>query len=389
MIAGEYPPLQGGLGDYTRQLARALIQRGWRVEVITSAQAGPVQWGEAGEPLVHPGVERWDFSCWRILGCELGRRHPRIVHLQYQTAAYGLHPAINLFPWWWRRGRREAGSRWVVTFHDVRLPYLFPKAAPLRRWATRMLMRHSDMLIVTNREDEQGAQGYRPGRPIHRIPIGSNIPPAPPPDYRRDEWRRRWGVAPDESLLAYFGFLNASKGGELLVRAVARLRAGGERVKLVMVGGMLGASDPTNSVYAQKVHDLIRQSGLEGAVLWTGFVEAAQVSAHLMAADLCVLPYLDGASLRRGSLMAALAHGLPILSTQPLVETSELVDGENIALVPCDDLETLTSRIRKLLRDEGARRRLGEGARRLAENFTWDKIAQETEGLYRQLIEQA
>ena len=39
------------------------------------------------------------------------------------------------------------------------------------------------------------------------------------------------------------------------------------------------------------------------------------MTANLLAADCAVLPYREGASLRHGSLMAALAHGLPIVST--------------------------------------------------------------------------
>ena len=52
------------------------------------------------------------------------------MHIQYQSAAYGLHPAVNYLPWRLRalQHRPAIGA----TFHDLRFPYIFPKAGPLR-----------------------------------------------------------------------------------------------------------------------------------------------------------------------------------------------------------------------------------------------------------------
>ncbi len=66
-----------------------------------------------------------------------------------------------------------------------------------------------------------------------------------------------------------------------------------------------------------------------------------EVSANLLAADCAVLPYREGASLRHGSLMAALAHGLPIVSTtltgcpaEAMKQFPMLEHGENALLTP-------------------------------------------------------
>ena len=53
--------------------------------------------------------------------------------------------------------------------------------------------------------------------------------------------------------------------------------------------------------------------GLAARVRWTGSLPEAAVSKTLNAADVLLMPYLDGASLRRGTLMAAaLRASLPI-----------------------------------------------------------------------------
>ena len=93
---------------------------------------------------------------------------------------------------------------------------------------------------------------------LHPIPIGSNIECQPPADYDRKRQRAQWGADPGTWLLAYFGFLNAGKGGETLVRTLAELVRAGQPARLLMVGGKVGASDPTNQAYLEHVERLTR-----------------------------------------------------------------------------------------------------------------------------------
>jgi glycosyltransferase involved in cell wall biosynthesis len=113
-------------------------------------------------------------------------------------------------------------------------------------------------------------------------------------------------------------------------------------------------------------------------VQWTGYVPAEQVSAALLSADAVVLPYRDGISFRRGSLHAALAHGCPIVSTIPRVSLKELQEGENVLLVPPEDPEAVRQAAGSLHRNPELRRRIGQGARTLAEQFTWQHIIERT-----------
>jgi len=366
----------GGMGGYTKELAQALANFGHRVSVLTS-----VLGQDRGETFtLYPWVSKWGFSSWKAILSLLNEIEPQILHLQYQAAAYGMHPAINLLPWRLRLIRPR--PLLFVTFHDLRMPYLFPKAGAVRRGAIAALAKGCDGVIVTNVQDEAEARGY--GLEPYLIPIGSNISPRLPPGYDREEWRARWGVK-EETLLSYFGLLHESKGGETLFRALARLLEGGERVRLLMVGGKVGASDPTTTDYAHRMEALWQELGLADRLLWTGYVDDEEVSANLLASDICVLPYKDGASLRRGSLMAALAHGLPIISTRPSMRVKELIEGENIVLVPPDDVEALAAKIQELAASEGLRHRLGRGAKRLSEAFSWERIAEETIALYSSL----
>lgn len=383
LITGEYPPMQGGVGDYTRELGIALAAAGVEVHVLAPARALASHRPDREAAItVHARLAHPGWGLLQEVKTLSHRLCPDLLQIEYQAAAFGMHPAVNLLPWWWRM--QGLVPPWIVTtFHDLRVPYLFPKAGPLRWWTILSLARGSDATVVTNAEDRLRLQGRVPA--LFEIPIGSNIAPAPPPGYHRDAWRARLGLGPNDFLVSYFGFLNASKGGEALARAVAVLAADGHPVHLLLIGGAVGDSDPTNAAYAAYFDYLVRELGLAGRVHRTGSLPSAEVSAALLASDCALLPYRDGVSLRRGSLHAALAHGLPIVTTQPAVPLPEFQDGENVLLTPVDDHKAMAAAVAQLIADRGLRERISAGARRLASGFGWDAIAQKHLEVYYQL----
>lgn len=386
-LTGEYPPMQGGVADHTAHLARRLTDLGLEVLILTSHKAATATSERPGSdprPAVYPIIHSWGFACWRHIGRFLAEQRPDVLHIQYQAAAYDLAGWVNLLPWRLRWQRRR--PRLVVTFHDLRVPYLFHKAGPLRWQAIIWLARYADAVIVTNAEDAQTLQRYPWGGHVHLVPLGSNVDPAPPPDYERLAWRRRLGVGDDELLLAYFGFLNQSKGGETLVLALHALLQRGCPASLLMIGGQVGDVDPTNQAYAERVRQLIRARGLEERVRWTGFVSPAEVSAHLMAADAVVMPYQDGVSFRRTTLIAALRHACPVVTTRPAIPLPELRDGENVLLVPAGDPLALAEALSRLAGDPALRARLAAGAMELGRRFDWSQITQQTLDVYRRVM---
>ncbi len=430
LVAGEYPPQEGGLGDYTRELARALLARGHDVWVVTAGErttdhrpptteassTGPSplapghsqdlplpsplppsprtrgdqlaepERGERREPRVLRVVARWDWGAWPTLRRVL--EGVDIVHLQYQTAAYSMHPVANALPWLIRRlGFSTRQPRVVTTYHDTRIPYLFPKAGRIRDWATDAPARWSDLTIVTNPADR--ARLLPVARRLRLIPIGSNIDVTADPARRRD-YRARWGIGDATPLLVYFGFVNRAKGADTLMQALARLRATGLAAQLLMLGGQVGASDPTNQAFLAEVRALADSLGVTEAVTWTGFLPEAEVSEALTAADVAALPYREGVSLQRGTLMAALAHGLAIVTTRPpsappADDVPSLVDDVNAILVPPDDPCALADAVARLWADPARRARLGEGARGLSAAFGWGRIAEQHEAAYHDL----
>jgi glycosyltransferase involved in cell wall biosynthesis len=411
LLSAEYPPMEGGIGDYTRRLGLALQSRGDEVSVLTSEGAI----GPAGDPLkVFPLVEDWGWGCLWTLSRFLRQHRFAVLHVQYQTGAFRMHPAIHFLPDLLRLLPRP--PRLVVTMHDLRLPYLFPKAGRLRHLLVSRLLRLADAVVVTNGADwerlgarsgvESGeVQGYkerdllrplRPGvlsPPPRLIPLGSSLPPVSA-GYDRAAWRARLLSSDLEamavpSLLGYFGLLHPSKGADLLVEALARIRES-RPVYLIVIGGGTGATDRDNTAFQGEVRARIDALELGDAVRWTGPCPAEEAASYLRACDLVVMPYRDGASFRRSSLVAALAVGCPVITTEPLSPADVflgsglpvLEDGDSVALVPRGEIEALSSAIVALLEDPEGRQRLAEGAGQLGQSFQWAPIGRRHRKLY-------
>ncbi|MGA7731295.1 MAG: glycosyltransferase, partial [Chloroflexia bacterium] len=342
----------------------------------------------------------------------------KVAHIQYQTGAYEMRPTVNMLPlllrlpWGWPT---------VVTFHDLLVPYLFPKAGPVREWANRLLARTATAVIATNPDDAKRLQSWGVRR-LELIPIGSNIRNDPPLGFDRQAWRAGRGISPGATLLAYFGFLNSTKGLDSLLRAISNLEKRTPGLyRLMMVGGGLGSSDPTNRATAGALDALARDLGVADSLTWTGYLEPQEVSAALLSADMAVLPFADGASFRRGSLLAVLEHGLPLITTRgrgsgirdwglgieyqeleissgsnpqsairnpqsltpnPQSLIPRLLDSENALLVPPGDAAALVVAIERLAVDDALRLKLAGGARSLARHFSWETIAERHTLLY-------
>lgn len=412
-ITGEFPPTQGGVGDCTNEIAQALSRRGADVSVLTTQISDSAFRIPRATFFVAPHlrilriIPHWDWSQRGPILKTIASLKPDIVHIQYQTGAFGQHPMVNFLPRFIPPPGKPNGIGVAVTFHDLLPAYLFPKAGPLRDWVTFQLARGADAVIATNEADYRRLRDKV--RDLHKwlelVPIGSNIVPSEiPPQISREKLRERLGVGEEETLLVYFGFLNASKGAETLIRALYDL----PKCKLLFLGGQTGSGDPTNISFRDLVKKEIGELGLEDRVIWTDYMPAEAVSAHFYASDICVLPYGDGASFRRGSLMAALAHGMPIVTTYPqttpepelrtrdekmdaarIPKLPALRDGENAQLVPPGDPQAVIMAVTRIRTSPGLAAQLSSGARLTARPFSWDKIAQDHLALYDKMCHSA
>jgi glycosyltransferase involved in cell wall biosynthesis len=179
--------------------------------------------------------------------------------------------------------------------------------------------------------------------------------------------------------VAYFGLLNASKGLDELLDAFERIARARPTARLMLIGGTPGASDRTNLATAGRIE--VRLQKLGARVVRTGYVDDAQVSAYLLAADVALLPYTDGASPRRGSLLACAAHGLPIVSTLPVSAA-----GADAVLAVEGGAEALADAVLRVHDEPAEAKRLRAASEALALRVSWPRIAEQHLAVYRELI---
>jgi glycosyltransferase involved in cell wall biosynthesis len=129
------------------------------------------------------------------------------------------------------------------------------------------------------------------------------------------------------------------------------------------------------------MQNLARELELEDDVIWTGPVksESEEGSLFLYAADVAVLPFLQGVQLNNSSLSSIAAHGLPIIATRGPLLDSAFAHGRNILLVEPRDEQAIARHILQLMDDPSLVAGLRAGVAQLAQDwFSWDKAVQRT-----------
>lgn len=377
MVCPSYPPqdVVCGVGDYTKCLAEELVRQGEQVVVVTSTG---YRGNSGGAVNVLPLISQWSaVEGWKLLRSRLDPP-PDVIHMQYTPDLYGRRAGFVLLPIMAKCVPSRVPV--IVTFHTLIGGGYWSK------WMAPMLVAAADRSISAN--EEVSALIHRHlsvlERRVTEIGIGSNIAShgVERSNTRREE-RQRLGVTDQTPLLAHFGMVYPGKGLETLFRALPEILRQAPSARLVIVG----ATRPADQSYRAALEQLAHERGIAHAVIWEGRHPAETVSRMLDAADLFVVPYDDGGTIRRGSLMAGLAHGLPVVTTDSPVRSAYLRDGKNVALVPSGDADALAKRVCSLLASGEDMARLRRGAQALALEFSWPAIAQRTRALYAQVLQ--
>jgi UDP-glucose:(heptosyl)LPS alpha-1,3-glucosyltransferase len=187
----------------------------------------------------------------------------------------------------------------------------------------------------------------------------------------RDPTRERLGLRGDDFVVVFVGRDYRLKGLVALLEAVSRSRAA---IQVIAVGVKL---DPT-------LKAIVLEKELSGRVKFVP--DAPDPAPYYGAADCFVLPTkYDTFSL---ATLEAMACGLPVIASRTAGISEHLTDGHD-ALVLEDprDAEALARHLNMLIDRDGLRSALGEQARKTAERFSWEGVAQRTLALYRQVLE--
>ncbi len=370
LVCGRYLPDRDGVADYVRQLAQALPDAGATPVIVT--------WSTVG--------------AWRGAGA-LDALPVDLVHVQWSPSAYGFRPGIGLLP-------ARLRTPLVTTIHEYdwwswprRVPDRAWRSVERRRWWDResgLLGPRSDALVVTNGAHADAVRA-RLGRRPQVLPIGPNIAgPGPDAAHAPAVVRSRLRLDADTTLLVTFGFVHPVKGVRQLIDAIALLRADGRPMHLVIAGGFtsLALPEAEAAAFRAELEQRITAAGLDDAVTLTGYLDPAEVSMLLSAADAIVLPFTAGVTTKSGALLAALSHARPVLATLADVPDPAVIDGETvIAIRERRDPGAIADAVTRLLDDPALTARVAGGGADVARSRSWPALARAHIDLYRSVLE--
>jgi glycosyltransferase involved in cell wall biosynthesis len=224
------------------------------------------------------------------------------------------------------------------------------------------------------------------------VPLAPNIPVA-----RLDgedvvsAVRASLGLPPDARLAVFFGFLHPVKGLAGLIEAVAAVRRVIPGLRLVVAGGGESHSVHGRGADAMRrgLEDAARRHGVEQQVIFTGYLPEDDVSRLLRAADAAVFPFDAGVTAKSGSLLAALAHGVPTIATSPPGALDRPMEVEGVLRVPPRNTAALADALRLVLSDRALATRLAAAGRACADRWTWPKIAGFHAQMYAEVLQDA
>jgi glycosyltransferase involved in cell wall biosynthesis len=157
----------------------------------------------------------------------------------------------------------------------------------------------------------------------------------------------------------------------LLLRAFARV-PGEARLKLVGDGSTLAAAQKLAEELG--IRERVEFKGARGDVPEI----LAQTDVFVLASKTETLPI---------SILEAMRAGLPVVASDVGGVSEEVLDGETGILVAPGSVEELSAALRRLLADKSLRIAMGRaGRRRFEEYFRADKMIQQTEKVYRQVL---
>ena len=355
IVTGEYPPTAGGVSDYTRSVATGLAAAGDEVHVWC-----PVNAEHAGAPgvNVHGIAGAWTRMDLRRLDEALAPfPGPRRLLVQWVPHAYGRR-SLNVAFCRWVRRRAGAGDVVDLMIHEPGLGFgegglRHNLAAALHRWMLLLLLGRARRVWVAIPAWIETIRPWALGRDLAFcwLPIPGSIPVSGAGDEVR---RVREALLDGRTGVVVGHFSTYSREIRAALREIVPAlleRAPGVRVLLLGRGGESALAELRDATpHADRLHA-------------AGPLDSAALSCRLQACDLLLQPYPDGASTRRSTLMTAMAHGLPVVTTigrlsEPFWRQTDAVD-----VLPAGDAAAIARAVTDLAAEPERRNRLGASAR--------------------------
>lgn len=404
-LSDDFPPHAfGGAGISTFELARGMQAAGHEVSVITTCRTLEEAGESSHEGLIVHTIATTYASRWRAyrsLWNPAAVREVRhlLVHMRPDVVhANNVHHYLSYAS---LVVAKRYAKTVIITFRDV-MPFNYAKLTtaryldqgdcrttwidhlqqagkrwnPLRNLLIRWFLSRTDARVAISHalKDALAANGIRDVSVIHN---GIDV----------DAWqstledvvrfRDRHRLLGKKALL-FSGRLSAAKGGEQVVRALAKITAQVPEAMLVVAG--------TQDWYAGEMKKIAENLGVADRLIFTGWIDGRDLRAAYASCDVVLFPSICFDAFGRVNL-EAMAARKPVLGTK-FGGTPEVVeDGVTGYVIDPRDVEQLAQKASELLTDSGKAHQFGEaGYRRAKGLFGLQEKAGEYVRLYRRHV---
>jgi glycosyltransferase involved in cell wall biosynthesis len=246
------------------------------------------------------------------------------------------------------------------------------------RWTfrlTRKVISEADGLAAVSGALKSAAEKIaRPRNDIAVVYTGCDLERFSFDEELRKKMRHRLGILPESPALIFIGHILRAKGILELLDAFFLVRQSHPDLHLIVIG-----SGEDFSTFKGKV------AHGAGYIHVLGSRPHDEIPGWLSAADILVLP-----SWREGLpnvVVEAIACERPVVATRVGGIPEAVIDNESGILVDKQDPQALAEAINFLLLESEARKKMGTRGRHIVEEkFTWEKNAERTIEVYREVL---
>lgn len=404
VLSQSMPHTSGGYATRTHGILTGLAARGRRIEAVTRLGFPYDRWPAASRQVV-PESDTVDGIVYhRVL--TTARRYPQHPLADYvESTAAGVERLARAQ----RAALIHASSFYVAGMagftaaRRLGIPFLYEmrgleelmkvsrdpefagsgREAFLRELETGLASKADAALIITQAlREEMVARGVPEDRAVV-VPNGVHSHLFRPMDRDRD-LEARLGVR-GKAVIGYVGGLVDYEGVDLLLEAVARLRARrGDDFRVLVVG---------DGPFEQRIREVCVGAGLQDLVILTGRVPHAEVSRYLSLIDIAPfprkpLPVCEMISPIKPLESMAMAKAVIASDVAALAEMVQ--DGVTGRLFRKGDVDHLAAVLGELLDDPAQRHTLGEAARSwVVRERDWSGITGIVDEVYTEVLARA
>lgn len=246
---------------------------------------------------------------------------------------------------------------------------------PLDKKLTKLTLRNGKHFIVHAKEEEAELKQIMPS-PDCRV--------TPHPSYNafcfehmtKAQARERLGLASDEKVLLFFGFVRPYKGLKYLIHAMPKVKEGLGDVRLLIVGEFGSAEDKED--YVRQIKDLAESDPeLESAiVIKDGYTPDREVEKYFAACDMVVLPYES--ATQSGIVQIAYGFGKPVTVTNVGGLPDVVDNGRTGYVIPPQDEKALAEAVVRYF-VEDKEKEFAQNIAAEAYRFSWERMGEVVE----------